>query len=44
MDHDDLNGAIQEMVARTGDGRIQMSRRDLAMDPMPAITLYEAID
>jgi len=43
MDHDDLNSVLQEMVTRTGDGRIRMTDA-ISMDPIPSMTLYEEMD
>lgn len=43
IDTDDVGATIDEMVARSLDGRIQMSDA-MAMDPAPTMTLYEALD
>jgi hypothetical protein len=43
MDSDDLNGTLQELTVRAGDGRMFMSDA-LSMDPMPAMQLYELRD
>ena len=43
IDADDPQASIQEMIARVGDGRINMSDA-IGMDPIPTTWLYVARD
>jgi len=39
IESDDLDGVMQEIITRTGDGRIAMSDA-IKLDPVPVTLLY----
>jgi hypothetical protein len=43
LEGDDLNAVLGEIGARAMDGRMAISDA-MAMDPMPAMTIYELLD